>query len=172
MAVRAVEPSDRAAVARLLAERWGSTTMVSRGACHDASALPGFVAVHAGRILGLVTYVVAGAEVELVTLDSLREGSGIGSALVAAVAEAAAGAGARRMVLVTTNDNLRALGFYQRRGFRLVHLHAGAVDRARERKPSIPRTGNDGIPIHDELELACDLPAPSRRTRPLRDPVQ
>lgn len=82
---------------------------------------------------------------------------GIGTALVDAVAGAAVAAHARQLVLSTTNDNLRALGFCQRRGFRLVELLAGGVDRARERKPSIPLVGSSGIAIRDELVLVRDL---------------
>jgi Acetyltransferase (GNAT) family len=62
-------------------------------------------------------------------------------------------AGCRRVWLITTNDNLRALRFYQRRGFRLVAVHPDALARSRELKPSIPEIGLDGIPLRDELEL-------------------
>jgi len=31
----------------------------------------------------------------------------------------------RRVFLITTNDNLHALDFYQRRGFELVAVHCG-----------------------------------------------
>jgi hypothetical protein len=58
---------------------------------------------------------------------------------------------------VTTNDNLGALRFYQRRGLRLVALHVGAVAESRRLKPSIPEVGHDGIPIRDELELELEL---------------
>jgi hypothetical protein len=60
--------------------------------------------------------------------------------------------------VVTTNDNLDALRFYQRRGFRLAVLRPGAVDRSRESlKPGIPETGAGGIRLRDELELQMDL---------------
>jgi ribosomal protein S18 acetylase RimI-like enzyme len=169
--VRAAGAADAAWVAGTLADRWGTTTMVSRGATHDAAAAPAFVAERGGRPVGLATYVVAGAEAELLTLDSLSEGEGVGSALLEAVAGAAAAAGAACLVLVTTNDNTHALRFYQRRGFELVALHAGSVDEARREKPSIPLTGNDGIPIHSELELSRDLRT-AARTRLAGDPVQ
>ena len=55
--------------------------------------------------------------------------------------------------LTTTNDNVDALRFYQRHGFRLVELRPGAVDAARRLKPEIPATGAHGIPLRDELEL-------------------
>jgi len=61
--------------------------------------------------------------------------------------------------VVTTNDNVDALRFYQLRGFRLAGLRPGAVDESRERlKPEIPAAGCHGIPLRDELELEMDLP--------------
>jgi ribosomal protein S18 acetylase RimI-like enzyme len=71
--------------------------------------------------------------------------------------EAASAARARRLVVSTTNDNLRALGLYQRRGFRLAELRPGAIDRARTQKPQIPLAGSTGIPIRDELVLVREL---------------
>lgn len=155
--VRRAHHDERPAVAGLVAARWGSTQIVSRDQLHDAATAEAVVAVRGGEIVGAATFVVRGAEAELLTLDALEEGQGIGSALVDAVARAAATAHARRLVLSTTNDNLRALGFYQRRGFRLVELLVGAIDRARVRKPSIPLVGSSGIPIRDELVLVRDL---------------
>lgn len=67
-------------------------------------------------------------------------------------------AGCTRLWLVTTNDNLDALRFYQRRGFRLSRLRPGAVDLSRQTlKPEIPEVGTFGIAIRDELELELDL---------------
>ena len=62
--------------------------------------------------------------------------------------------GCTRLWVITTNDNVDALRFYQRRGFRLVRVHRGAVDRSRARlKPEIPSVGAYGIPLRDEIEL-------------------
>ena len=140
-------------IERYLNQSWGSTTVVSGGVAHDASQLPALVAVTGRDIVGLATFSVAEDQCELVTLDALRRGQGIGSALLAAVAERAAGQGCRRLWLITTNDNLNAIRFYQRRGMRLVAVHRGAVDEARRIKPSIPLVGEHGIAIHDELEF-------------------
>ena len=66
--------------------------------------------------------------------------------------------GVRRAWLVTTNDNLAALGLYQKAGWRLATLRRGAIDDARRRlKPGIPEIGQHGIPLRDELELELDL---------------
>ncbi len=144
-----------------LVRRWGAPEIVSRGRRHEAAGLEAMVAeVGSGRAavpVGLATYRVEGDETELVSLDALVEGRGIGTALLAAVAERAGGEGCRRLWLVTSNDNLDALRFYQRRGMRLVAVHRGGVDRARAVKPQIPEVGAFGIALHDEIELELDL---------------
>lgn len=59
--------------------------------------------------------------------------------------------------LITTNDSLLALKFFQKRGFVLSKIINNAVEKARKLKPEIPLIGNDGIPIRDEIELIKDL---------------
>jgi ribosomal protein S18 acetylase RimI-like enzyme len=129
---------------------------------HRADLLPALVAEAQlaeapYRLMGLATYRVEGDEAELVTLDSEPSGRGTGSALLTALLDKLRAKKCRRLWLITTNDNLYAIGFYQRRGLRFVGLHPGAVDEARLLKPSIPLIGDRGIPIHDEIELAVDL---------------
>jgi hypothetical protein len=55
--------------------------------------------------------------------------------------------------LITTNDNLNALEFYQKRGYRIIEVISDAVNKARKVKPSIPLIGYKGIPLQDELRL-------------------
>ena len=149
--------ADRSQIEALLTSSWGSTTVVSRGVAHDAAVLPAFVATRAGELVGLATYRISGGACELVSLDATERRRGVGSALLAHVAQQARAHGGGRLWLITSNDNLDALRFYQRRGLRLVAVHRGAVDQARRLKPSIPLTGEHGIPIHDELELELVL---------------
>ncbi len=111
--------------------------------------------------MGLVTYRIEGQACEVVTLDSLEANIGIGTALVEAVREAATQAGCTRLWLITTNDNMDALRFYQKRGLRLVAVHRDAVTEARRSKPQIPWIGNDGIPLRDEIELELMLGEPA-----------
>lgn len=159
MKVRPNHDGDRPWAARRLRERWGGETVVSRGVVHRPAELPGFVAVRDdGTRAGLATYRIDGDACELVTIDADAPGAGVGEALLEAVAAAARAAGCTRLWLITTNDNLTALRFYQRRGLRLVALHAGAVEEARRTlKSSIPEHGEHGIPVRDELELSLEL---------------
>ncbi|HET9061339.1 MAG TPA: GNAT family N-acetyltransferase [Acidimicrobiales bacterium] len=162
--VRVAGEPDRSWARSQLEKRWLSTTIVSRGSAHDAGNLPALVATAGGRRVGLVTFRFGDGDCELVTLDSLEPGRGVGTALVHGVLQEGRRRGCSRMWLVTSNDNLGALGFYQRRGFRLVSVYPGAVDEARKLKPSIPMVGEHGIEVHDELELEIRLrpgqPAP------------
>ena len=139
-------------------EWWASPEVVTTSGVHRPDELPGFVAVQDGRPVGLITYKIVGDRCEIITMNSLVEGIGIGSALIDAVREAVAAAGCRRLWLITTNDNMNALRFYQKRGFLLVAVHRNVVEQWRRIKPEIPFIGNDGIPIHDAIELEIVLP--------------
>jgi GNAT superfamily N-acetyltransferase len=143
-------------VRQLVTARWGAEIIAVHGELLRPADLPGYIAVDAaGSRVGLVTFRVDGAgDCEIVTLDGLlHRGAGVGTALVTAVRRQAETRGCRRLWLVTTNDNLDAIRFYQRRGFALVSVHRGAVERARVLKPGIPTVGAHGIPVRDEVEL-------------------
>ncbi len=141
----------------LLTEHWGSVRMVTRGKIHQADELPGFIAVQQDKPAGLITYRLDGKECEITSMNSLLENQGIGSALIDTVKNAAAAAGCKRLWLITTNDNTKALRFWQKRGFSLAAIYRNAIEQSRRLKPEIPLTGNDGIPIRDEIELEMIL---------------
>jgi GNAT superfamily N-acetyltransferase len=151
--VRAREDHDRTEVERFLAERY-SARVARLGRLEDSLAHPALVAERDGRLEGVLTYVVDGDSCEVLTLHAAERLGGVGTALLRAVEEIASGAGCTRLWLITTNDNVDALRFYQRRGFRLAALHLGAVDDSRARlKPEIPPRGEYGIDLRDELVL-------------------
>jgi GNAT superfamily N-acetyltransferase len=155
--VRERREADRAAVESFLAERHsGRVARLGRLVYpHDHPAL---VAERDGALAGVLTYVIAGDDCEILTLHAAQRRAGAGTALVEAVERVAGERGCRRLWVLTTNDNVDALRFYQRRGFRLAELRAGAVDRSRARlKPEIPKVGDHGIPLRDELVLEKEL---------------
>ncbi|MCC6322670.1 MAG: GNAT family N-acetyltransferase [Phycisphaerales bacterium] len=159
ISLRPIDAHDLDWVRAELARNWGGTQISSLGVWHDADRLPGFIAFD-GRgeeRVGLLTHTPLAADAErgceVITLSATVEDRGVGTHLLVAAVEAARRAGCRRIFLTTTNDNLRAIGFYQRRGWSLVAVHRGAMDEARKQKPSIPMMGLNGIPLRDELEL-------------------
>jgi ribosomal protein S18 acetylase RimI-like enzyme len=137
---------------------WGGDTVVAHGEHIEPSRLPGVVAVSEGRIVGHASYRIVEGACEITSIAADPPQRGIGSALMDPIIGEARRAGCRRAWLTTTNDNLDALCFYQRRGFRLVALRPGAVDEARrDLKPGLPDIGAHGIPMRDELDLELPL---------------
>ncbi|MCI0446012.1 GNAT family N-acetyltransferase [bacterium] len=149
--------ADREWVAKFITERWGAEIVVGHGSVYRPAKLPGFVAIQEDKKVGLVTYCIAGESCEIVTIDSMQPSSGIGTALIEAVKNLARESKCKRLWLITTNDNLKALRFYQKRGFVLVAVHRNALEISRQLKPEIPLIGADGIPLRNEIELEMTL---------------
>jgi GNAT superfamily N-acetyltransferase len=154
--VRPREAADHAAARAFLA-RHNSLRGARLGELLHPLDHPALVAAAAdGQLLGMLTYVPGPdwQQCEILTLHADEQWHGTGTALVEAVGQLARRQGCTRLWVITTNDNVDALRFYQRRGFRLVTVHRGAVDRSRASlKPEIPQVGAYGIPLRDELEL-------------------
>jgi GNAT superfamily N-acetyltransferase len=155
--IRPIELQDQPAVTVMMIEHWGSKEVVAHDTVYLPHELPGFIAWEGDRVVGLLTYHIDGLACEIVTINSLVFEKGIGTALIESVKKQALQAGCSRLWLITTNDNLNALKFYQKRGFVLVALRRDVMVRARQIKPQIPLTGDDGIPIRDEIELELAL---------------
>ncbi len=133
---------------------WGADFVVTRGRKIYPTELEGFYAVDdSGKKLGLVTFEIVGDQCEIVTLDAICRFSGIGTTLVDKVRELAVTRGCKRLWLISTNDNLEAIRFYQRRGFTIATIHVNALAESRKLKPSIPEVGQYGIPLRDEIEF-------------------
>ncbi len=154
--IRALDRADLPWVKATWAENWGGDFVLSRGKPHRYEDAEGFVAEANGEKVGLITYEVAGKAIEVTSFNSFRENQGIGSSLLAKVVELARQKRLDKVWLVTTNDDLNALGFYQKRGFRLVVLRPGQMDAYRKLKP-LPLIGDNGIPLRDEIELELTL---------------
>lgn len=143
---------------RVFLSAHNAARVARRGELVDATEQPAVLAWSGDELVGAGTYVVRGPACELLTLHASRRFAGTGSALVAAVRELARQAGCSVLWVVTTNDNVDALRFYQRRGFRLARLRPGAVDESRRTlKPEIPETGAYGVRLRDEIELELDV---------------
>lgn len=151
--IRPLTDGDRPWAQQFIIEHWGDSIMITPGGTYYPHTLPGFVAILRDERVGLLTYAINNDSCEIVTLDSTESGIGVGTRLIDAVKQAARDAHCKRLWLITTNDNLNALRFYQNRGFSLVAIHRNAVDVARLQKPQIPYYGNDQIPLHDEIEV-------------------
>lgn len=158
MNITAITETNRENVRSFFQSHWGSAEMVLSTGIYDCSALDGFIAWNIeGEMIGLITYILRDTECEIISLDSIEEGKGVGTKLLYIVEQASKDASCNQVKIITTNDNVLALKFYQKRGYYLSELLVDAVKEARKIKPEIPLLGNHGIPIRDEVVLVKTL---------------
>lgn len=151
--VHPVTPDDGEYVLEVF-RGWGADFVVSRGRKMYPASLEGFIARdEEGSNVGLVTYEIDGSQCEIVTLDAFQKYKGIGTKLIRSVIDAIKPVGVNRLWLITTNDNVDAIRFYQKRGFTIAAIHPNTLQQWRKLKPSIPKIGMYGIEIRDEIEF-------------------
>jgi ribosomal protein S18 acetylase RimI-like enzyme len=153
--VREATDQDRAAARELFTRDFGRTKIVAYGEVMDIDQMPALVAVRYADPSGALAYRLHGDALHVVALatDPMWQRSGVGGHLVAEAELIARRLKLRRLVVSTTNDNLPALYFYQRRGYRMTDFVPNSV---------IMHTGQEvagfaGIPVRDEVRLEKTL---------------
>jgi len=141
----------------ILNETWGSPYLAVNGKLWDTRTMPGFAAVCDNVVIGYLLYEMHGGECEIMVLESVVQNIGVASALIEQVKIAARSSGVSKVIVQTSNDNTHAFRFYQRRGFTIREVRLGALDAARELKPSIPLIGEEGILLRDEIEFEIEV---------------
>jgi ribosomal protein S18 acetylase RimI-like enzyme len=156
--IRPITEKDRTWMRKRWMEWWTALFVISKpGKIHHVDEVQGFVAEKKGKPIGLITYKITNDECEITSLNSIEEGVGIGTNLLSRLEETAKQAGCTRIWVITTNDNLRALGFYQKRGYYLVTIYREAMKEVRKLKPNLPLLGMNDIPLRDHIELEKQL---------------
>lgn len=142
---------------QLMLREMGSARAVAKGVLFHVLEQRGLVAIVEEKPAALLTYHIQGKDCEIRTLHSGRQDMGLGSAIVEAVKAIAREAGCTRLWLITTNDNIHAIRWYQKRGFTIAAVHVNSLEAARKLKPEIPLFGNEGLPLRDEIEFEMRL---------------
>lgn len=152
-----LEPVDREYIRKRWEEAWG-LPVVSIERTYTPEDVSGLCwRDEWGEAQGLITWHTDGDRAEIVTLDAYQQGRHIGGRLLDGAEAELRRRGVREISIVTTNDNLRAIAFYVRRGYRIVRLELDGMERVREVKAGVPRLGADGIPLRDMFELRKHL---------------
>ena len=151
--IKKIDKSNRQKVLEIIVQEWYSTKVVAKGKIYDTKLLHGFVVEHRNKILGIITCHIQMDKYQICTLNSLDENKSIGTSLVNRAVKDAKAKKCTCVWLITTNDNINAIRFYQKRGFELKALHNNAIEKSRKLKPEIPLTGFYDIPIVHELEF-------------------
>lgn len=152
-----INRQNREKVNSFIMKQWFSTDMIIRGSIIDMTKVEGIIALEDSDIIGLLTYTICGTVCEITSFDSLIERKGIGTSLINKVIGIAKDRGCYKIIVVTTNDNIDAIRFYQKRGFDMAGFYHNSMDVSRKIKPEIPLIGNNGIPLKHEIEFEIDL---------------
>ena len=79
--LRQLTPEDLPCLRQFWKENWGDEFVIAHGLVYHPESLDGFIAQEDDEWVGEVTYTLSGTDCEIVSLDSLREGRGIGTQL-------------------------------------------------------------------------------------------
>lgn len=155
--IEKITDKNRKQVNDFIIQHWYTTKMVICGKIIDLSEAEGFVFIDETKIIGLITYIIYGEVLEILSLNSIYENQGIGTVLLNKVIGEAENHSCRRIVLITTNDNINALRFYQKRGFEMIQLFYNSVEKSRKLKPEIPLIGDNNIPLKSEIQMELQM---------------
>ena len=155
--LRITTPDDSTLISRLMTEHWGGEPLVIRAKNYYPSKLDGIIAAQDSETIGFLFYDIQGTSCEIVVFEVFAKFQGIGSKILEKLKVIARAEGCNRIYLMTTNDSLDALRFYQRRGFHICDIHLDSVKESRKIKPGIPLIGDYEIPLRDEIDLELIL---------------
>jgi GNAT superfamily N-acetyltransferase len=159
LTIRPATPADCPRIAELAETFWGEVEIECFDCSYQVDALPAYLACDGGDIVGVASYAREGDAVNLVMLNVLPrwQGQGAARALIAAVTDVACDQGAARIIVATTNDDLPALGLYQRLGFTITEVLVGRLLEHHAIGIGGVEPGFAGIPVRDEIRMELRL---------------
>lgn len=155
--LRKVEKKDESLIIKLMDEHWGGEPLVVNCKKYYPSMMHGILAFDGQDCQGLLTYNKTDQVYEIIVLHALYQFRGIGTLLLNKFIKLVKSEGGNKIVVMTTNDNIDALRFYQRRGFTLSALRLNVLSQARKIKATIPEVGDYGILLKDEILLELSV---------------
>ncbi|MFC1842883.1 GNAT family N-acetyltransferase [Candidatus Dependentiae bacterium] len=151
--LRETNKNDFALIKKLVDKHWGGEPLIIRGKKYYPSSLDGIIALKEKEVVGFLVYDIQNEACEIVVFEVFEKYKGIGTLILNKLIATAKSRNCNKLCLMTTNDNLDALRFYQRRGFHICGIQINSMVISRKMKPSIPEIGDYGIPMRDEIDL-------------------
>jgi GNAT superfamily N-acetyltransferase len=151
--IRLTTANDANKIMELMNKHWGGEPLVIRAKNYYPSKLEGILAIQENEIIGFLFFDYQANSCEIVVFEVFRKLQGIGTKILNKLKAIATKKNCNRVYLMTSNDNLDALRFYQRQGFYICAIHIDSVKNSRKMKPGIPMIGEYGIPLRDEIDL-------------------
>jgi ribosomal protein S18 acetylase RimI-like enzyme len=153
---REASASDRVKALELFRHVFRPAQLVSYGEAISLDEAAAFVAETDEGIAGALAWRPFDGALHILALatDPMHQRAGVGGHLVAEAELLARRQNWPRVIVTITNDNLPALYFYQRRGYRVSAI---LRDSFAAHTPDQKTMGFAGIPILDEIQLAKDF---------------
>lgn len=152
--IRKKNDEDKKIVEERLMEEYGFKGMITPAqAYQDLSILGGFLAFEENKLIGQILLNYNNEECEIVELHTKNRGVGIGTELIKKSIEEAKEKKCKRIWVSTSNDNIDALKFYQKRMFFMCKIHENHFDKVRAKNPNFPKYGDYGILLKNQIEL-------------------
>jgi GNAT superfamily N-acetyltransferase len=151
--IRSKEPNDSTMLKEIMDKDWGGEPLVVRGEKYYPTILDGLIILGGDKMCGFLSYEIRDHVCEIIAFEIYAQSKGIGTLALNKLKEIAQSKNCNKLYLMTTNDNVDALRFYQKRGFHICGIHLDSVKISRKIKPSIPDIGDHGIPLRDEIDL-------------------
>ena len=158
--VREMTPADREQALDLFRRDFGPAQLVAYGEAISLDHAAALVAETDNELAGALAWRPFDGALHILALatDPMWQRAGVGGHLVAEAELLARRHSLPRVIVTISNDNLPALYFYQRRGYRISAILRDSI-AAHTRGQQV--AGFAGIPILDEIQLAKNIPAGS-----------
>ncbi|MFC1659278.1 GNAT family N-acetyltransferase [Pseudomonadota bacterium] len=151
--IREVTPEDSPLIRHLMDKYWGGEPLMVHDKKFYPSKMEGLLAYKRNEVASFLIYEIRNKNCEIIVFEVFEKFHGLGTIMLKELKKVAKKKGCKRIYLMTTNDNLDALRFYQKRGFIICGIHLNTMEEARKKKPSIPELGDYDIPLRDEIDL-------------------
>lgn len=151
--IRQIEASDSKLIKDLMDTHWGGEPLIIRGKKYFPSFLDGLLVFRRKKVIGFLIYEILENTMEIVVFEVFEKFKGIGSKLLEELKQIAIKKHCEKILVMTTNDNLDALRFYQKKGFCISKIHIDSIKESRKIKPAISDIGDYGIALRDEIDL-------------------
>jgi len=147
--------ADSEAIISIAVHLWGEATVDCFDRSFEIDGLPALVVRETDCIAALLVFDLLGSDYVVLMLAVLAgaQGRGMAKALLQEVCDRARNAGATRLLIATSNDDLPALALYQQYGFVLESVYPGLLLAHHGGE----ELGFAGIPVRDEIRLSYEL---------------
>jgi GNAT superfamily N-acetyltransferase len=151
LAVREATPADREEIRKLTAHFKTGSGHCLLGGEYNVAELPAYVVASNNHIAGLLSYALEDDALSVASFGVLPgyQGLGAGKMLVEAAKLKAAAEGKTTINVGVSNDDLPAIYFYQRNGFRIWDVKLDAILASHGEV----RVGFGGITAQDQILL-------------------